>query len=237
MPSFGLHSIHFPASFCVFTTELLKEHASFMQEFKKYIDLTCRQLLLLLNGCIVSARALPPNVLRLNKQHDSKSRSRPLMMTPLPSKPKQILSNIKAPKGKLSGFSLLFLFFSFSWNRWREFWFWSVCTVVVCQSFGLTNCCLLQLHAWGGVAKCHCLPHCVSVDQAWSCPMRVLLTYSSQTVAHGPTGVPRKIPKKFLRKDEVRKTGWMGLISRWKTLLYLTVQCCVFQAATGFVLL
>lgn len=47
-----------------------------------------------------------------------------------------------------------------------KFWFGQFGLLLSVSQAGLTNCCLLQLHPWGGVGECHCSPPSISVDQA-----------------------------------------------------------------------
>ena len=125
-----------------------------------------------LHGYIVSACVLPPNVLRLHKQHASRNRSRTFMATSWPQK-------VSPPQNR-SSVNPNFSFSSFlspvqlTGSPQCGFWFGLLLSV---SQASQTNCCLLQLHPRGGEVSL--FTPSVSVDWGGElCPMRTYCTYS-----------------------------------------------------------
>ena len=144
---------------------------------------------LLLYGHVVSACALPPNVLKLHKQQASRSRSRPLMATPKPSL--LLKTDPRSINPSPSTYFCVFFLFS-SGSYWKSSVWVLVCsvwTVVVCQSGRPGQLLSAPITSLGRVCvTVH--PLLASVHQAWLCSSGVYLhTAGSQTVAEVPTGV------------------------------------------------
>lgn len=118
---------------------------------------------------IVSACALPANVLRLHKQHASRTRSRLFMATP------KNLTSVSSEKQILSWWSSLTSFFSPSFlfpvqssvTLQRNFCFAQFGLLLSVSQAGLANCFLLQLHSQGGEGVCQCSPP-LSPQSVWT---------------------------------------------------------------------
>ena len=108
---------------------------------------------------------LPPNVLRQHTQHASRSRSRPFMMATQTKKISPPPNRSLVNKSKLCW--SLFVFPVLPTGTFQcNFWFGRFVLLLSVSQASVANCCLLQLHAWGGGGCVSLFTPSVSVDHA-----------------------------------------------------------------------